>query len=132
MPARNALEQADREEDFSAWLAAHGIEDGSAAELVDTHVELATLDHLAQLMSEAQLEVGLRWLGAVSSARLLSAEIDQAVARIHDLVSAVKRFTYMDRAAAQGRVSVTQGIQDAVTAHPGQTEFCVTLPHAPD
>jgi len=56
----------------------------------------------------------LRWIGAAHNARTLAAEVERATTRIHDLVSAVKRFTYMDRAAAPEPTDILQGLNDTV------------------
>jgi signal transduction histidine kinase len=72
------------------------------------------LDAIANDFDGDDLDVVLRWIAAVHSARTLAAEVERATRRIHELVSAVKRFTYMDRAAAPEPTDVTQGINDTV------------------
>jgi signal transduction histidine kinase len=61
-----------------------------------------------------QLEAAGRWIAAQHSARILTIEVERSAARIHDLVSAVKRFTWMDRATAAEPVSIRQGIEDTI------------------
>jgi len=58
--------------------------------------------------------VGLRSVAAGYSTRTLASDIQRAATRIYDLVSAVKRFTYMDRATVTEPSSVAQGIIDTV------------------
>ena len=46
--------------------------------------------------------------------RLLAAEIDTSVSRIHELVGAVKGFTYMDRAQTTEAVEIRRSLTDTV------------------
>jgi signal transduction histidine kinase len=55
------------------------------------------------------------------TARSLAAELERGASRIHDLVSAVKRFTYMDRATAAEPASVADGITDTLTVLAAKT-----------
>jgi signal transduction histidine kinase len=110
----SAIERADHEEDIADWLDSQGADDSLAETLAESGVTRASLDALAEEFEGEALDVVLRWIGAAHNARTLTAEVERATTRIHDLVSAVKRFTYMDRAAAPEPTDIVQGINDTV------------------
>ena len=110
----SAIERADHEEEIADWLDSRGADETMAEALAESGVTRSSLDMIADDFDGDDLDVVLRWIGAVHSARTLAAEVERATRRIHELVSAVKRFTYMDRAAAPEPTDVTQGINDTV------------------
>ena len=110
----SAIERADREEDVADWLDSQGADSSLAETLSESGVSRQSLDALADEYEGETLDVVLRWIGAAYNARTLAAEVERATTRIHDLVSAVKRFTYMDRAAAPEPTDVMQSINDTV------------------
>ena len=60
------------------------------------------------------LVAGVRWVGAGCTTRALAAEVERAATRIHDLVAAIKRFTYMDKASAPEPVDLVPSLNDSV------------------
>lgn len=112
---RSPLEQADREAEVEDWLADHGCARRHAAPLADTSVSVAQLDELARAVPDGALDACVRWLAATCSTRAVTAEIEGAARRIHELVAAVKGFTYMDNLGAAGPVGVASGLRDTVT-----------------
>jgi signal transduction histidine kinase len=110
----SALQQADREDDVLDWLDEHDADHGPAESLADSGVTRESLDALAEEFEGERLDVVLRWIAAEYVARTLAAEVERAATRIHELVSAVKRFTYMDRAAAPELTDVAQSVNDTV------------------
>ena len=110
----SAIERSDREEDIVSWLDDHGADHAPAATLAESGVTTDILDELAGTFTGATIDVVLRWVAADYTARSLSTDVERAAARIHDLVSAVKRFAYMDRAAAAEPTNVGQGLIDTV------------------
>jgi len=110
----SAIERADHEEDIADWLDSRGADASLADTLAESGVSRDSLDALADDYDGEDLDVVLRWIGTVYSARTLAAEVERATTRIHNLVSAVKRFTYMDRATAAEPTDVAQGINDTV------------------
>ncbi len=113
-PSRSPIEQADREDEISDWLARHGADEGVAAALAETAVTLPGLDMLAAALDGDGLNVALRWIAHGCSTRALARDIERATSRIHQLVSSVKRFTYMDRASVPEPVDVAQLLSDTV------------------
>ena len=110
----SAIERADREDEVSTWLEDHGADHGPAEILAESGVTPDILDELAGDFSGPKLDVVLRWVAADYTARSLSIDVERAAERIHDLVSSVKRFAYMDRAAASEPTNVAQGLIDTV------------------
>jgi signal transduction histidine kinase len=117
-PAANdlsPLERVDREEAIADWLAEHGVDASLAAPLTDTDLQLETLTELAGALPGAKLAAALRSMAPACTVRQLAREIEQATARVHELVSAVKTFTYMDHASAPEPVDVGKGLTDTLT-----------------
>ena len=72
------------------------------------------LDDIAATLSADTLGVVLRWVASSYTTRSIASEIERASSRIYDLVSSVKRFTYMDRATVGEPGNIAQGITDTV------------------
>jgi signal transduction histidine kinase len=111
----SAIERSDREEEITTWLEDHGAGIGPAEALVEVGVTTETLDDLAEALPGDSLDAALRWIGAEFTARSLATNIERATTRIHELVSAVKRFTYMDRATVAEPTNIAQSLADTVT-----------------
>lgn len=112
--ALTPLERADREEALSEWLEAKDADSGSAAALVDAGVTVETLETLATVVRGPELAASIRWITAWCTMRLLTSDIQRAAARIHDLVGAIKRHTFMDRQGPES-IDLEQGLRDSVT-----------------
>jgi signal transduction histidine kinase len=108
------LERADREETLAEWLMDHDADDALAASLAETDVTVALLDELAACVNGDQLRVALRWVAAGCTVRGLARDIERAAARVHELVTAVKGFTYMDRASSPEPVDLAKGLGDTL------------------
>src|SRR3990172_4974403 len=108
------IERADREDTITTWLEGHGGDQDAAAPLAETPLTLDALEALARELDGDALHAALRWLGAGCAARALASDVERGAGRIHDLVSAVKRFTYMDQATVKEPVDVCQGRADTL------------------
>jgi signal transduction histidine kinase len=108
------IERADREEAFGEWLDEHGVDASVAAALTETAVTLPALDRMAAELDAGSLAAALRWVAAGCATRALAADVERASTRIHDLVAAIKRFTYMDRAAVPEAIDLVQSLNDSV------------------
>ena len=113
--SESPLERADREDALIEWLERHGADRDTAPALVDIGATAPMLDTLLDTVGTDVLGVALRWIAAESLARALVSDVQKASARVHDLVGAVKRFTYMDRAAAIEPIDIAQGLRDTVS-----------------
>ena len=110
----SAIERADQEDEIVDWLEDHDADPLRAASLAESGITTATLDDLAESFEGKTLDVALRWIAAEYTARTLATEVERATTRIHDLVSAVKRFAYLNRSAAPAPTDIAQGLTDTV------------------
>jgi signal transduction histidine kinase len=109
------LEQEDREDSIARWLRAHTVKDDVAEALADNDVTIEVLDELAHsIPGKEALNTALRWLASDCAIRRLTMEIQQAAARISELVGAVKGFTQMDRATVPEPVDLAKGLSDTL------------------
>jgi len=111
---RSPVERADREDELTDWLTDHSATQEYAIPLADTGITPNALDLLAQTVKGDALEAALGWISACCLVRTLSHEIESAATRIHDLVGAVKGFSYMDHAPSAEPVDVSRGIADTM------------------
>jgi signal transduction histidine kinase len=112
---RTAIEKADRQDAIADWLDAKHVTGIEADRLVDAGWTPPRLDELVHLIGVTHAGVTLTHLAAEQSARQLTRDIERAASRIHDLVSAVKRYTYMDQAQVTAPTALAQGLADTVT-----------------
>jgi signal transduction histidine kinase len=111
---RSPLQQAEREEEISDWLADRGLDDAAAEALADTGVTIEALDRLAAAVQGKALNAAVRWAAAGCSVRRLAAEIQDAATRIAGLVLAVKGFTHMDQATIAEPVDLAQSLGNTI------------------
>ena len=133
--ARSALEAADREDEIAEWLGRHAIDPVAAEALAATGIDVDVLERLASAVPPEALGVAIRWAASGSAARQVSRQIESATGRIHDLVGAVKSFTFMDREAVPEDVDVARGLADTLAMLEGKTRARaveVSLESAPD
>jgi signal transduction histidine kinase len=112
--APSPVERADREEAFAEWLEAHGADAHAAAALTGTALTLVNLDALAAILDGGTLATALRWITADCTTRMLATELETAARRIHELVAAMKRVTFMDRASAPEAIDLSSGLNDSL------------------
>jgi len=112
--ALSPLERTDREEEFSDWLASHGSDTQSAPALAECGVPLADLSELTAVLPPEAIIPTLRYVACAVTAHALARDIGNATMRIYDLVSSVKRFTFMDRAGGPMPTDISQGLRDTV------------------
>ncbi len=115
-PPLSPIEQSTREDEVGDWLEDRTISGGW--EMAEVFVSAgATLDDLVSLagqVSGATLESVVIWLHSTLEAVSLLDEVEQSTHRISDLVSAIKSYTYMDRAPMQD-VDLHQGLENTLT-----------------
>jgi len=111
---RSPLERADREEAIGAWLEEHDADPALSAALVDTPQTIQDFEGLAAMFDGATLSATLRWLAADCASRALAADVEKAARRVHDLVDAIKRHTYMDRTSAPEPVDLSTSVSDSL------------------
>jgi len=110
----SAIERADREDEVLTWLEDHNADTSAAHALAESGVTIDALDDVAESLPADALDIVLRWIASSYTTRSLTLDIERASSRIYDLVSSVKRFTYMDRATVGEPADITQGITDTI------------------
>jgi signal transduction histidine kinase len=108
------LQQADREDEIADWLIRHRSDPALAGPLAATAVTVGTLDRLAAATSGDALDPALGWIATGCTTHALAVDIERAATRIHQLVAAVKKFTYMDNLAGPESVDVEAGLRDTI------------------
>jgi signal transduction histidine kinase len=132
---RSPLERSAREEALANWLETHGADTAAAAALAEHGLTIADLDRLAGALTNTLLDAALRWIGAANTSAELAGNVERSTNRIHELVSAVKRFTYVDRGGAAEPTDVGRALGDTVAvlaAKAREKSIRVTLDIAPD
>jgi signal transduction histidine kinase len=99
LQAMSSLQQADAEEEMSEWLAQSGVE--NAWTIGPTLVSMGFDHHEIACVQEhfdvAAFSDALNWFGALVSSVTLVCAIEESIARISELVTAVKKFAYDER-----------------------------------
>ena len=111
----NSLDQADREDEVSEWLEAHGISEAwkLSPNLVEAGMDSAALEQLlGEMPSTATADVLARVNCQLAAAKLAS-EIKTATTRISELVGAIKEYSYMDQAKIQ-ELDVHKGLDNTL------------------
>jgi signal transduction histidine kinase len=111
----SAIERSDREDEFARWLDRRRADVHLAGALAETSITIAMLDELADVLPAAALDPALKWLAAAYTSRALATDVERATTRIYELVSAIKRFTNMDRPTVAEPSSIARAITDTVT-----------------
>jgi signal transduction histidine kinase len=137
LASRSALVAADREDDLGEWLISHGMDARAAEPLGASAVTIDTLENLARALPPEVAGQVIRWVASGAAAREAARQIEAATSRIHDLVRAVKGFTFMDREGVLEPVDVARGLADTLAMLEGKaraksaTVHCETAPNLP-
>lgn len=108
------IQQAEHEDEIADWLRYHNVDQSLAEPLSVTAITINELNELANAISSKSLPVVIQWIATACSTRSLAMDIEKAATRISELVSAVKRFTYMDKLAGLELVDVEAGLRDTI------------------
>ncbi len=116
MKAMGSLEQADAEEEMGEWLTSAAVENAYsiAPVLVDMGFERGELACAREFFDPPAFSDALNWLGSLVSSISLVCAIEESIARISDLVMAVKKFAYDERSAAR-ELDVHDSLQSTLT-----------------
>jgi signal transduction histidine kinase len=106
---------ADLEEQLTDWLDEHDLDRGwvIAPALAGAGVAPEWLDRAAGSLPDDALQAGLEWVASSVTTAALISEAQNATRRISDLVSAVKSYSQLDRAAVQD-VRVVDGLESTL------------------
>jgi signal transduction histidine kinase len=99
LPAMSSLEQADAEEAMSDWLAGAKVENAYTIgpALVSMGFDSEQLACVQEHFDPASFSDTLNWFGALVTSVSLVCAIEESIARISELVMAVKKFAYDER-----------------------------------
>ena len=102
---------SDREEQMTAWLTQHGIQNAwsIAPALADSAIGFDQLDELVTLSPPAVLPLLLPALSNALRIERMAETIVDSTGRIFDLISAIKDYSYMDQAPVQ-EVDLSQSL----------------------
>jgi signal transduction histidine kinase len=110
----SAVQRADREDEIAAWLERHQVDPEHAEPLAETAVTIDVLDMLAGAATGNTLDAALGWIAAGCATHSLAMDIEQAATRIHELVAAIKRFSYMDGRTGPEPIDLEPGLRDTI------------------
>jgi signal transduction histidine kinase len=114
-PVLTALEAADREDDIADWLGGHDLDRVLAEVLAASNVTVPALDRLAEAVPGQALTIATSWVAAACAARAVAHQVETSTTRIHDLVAAIKGFSFMDREGVPEDVDIARGLADTLT-----------------
>lgn len=134
-PERSSLERLDAEERLATWLEQRHLDSSSADILVAAGIEPEALDEVSRLADHTIVAAVVQRMAAYASVRALLADIERATARVHGLVSAVRRFAFLDRSLASEPTDIRTGLADTVAVWRARAEanrIAVEVSTAPD
>ena len=111
----NPIEISAREEVIEKWLISHGVKRAwdVGTGLAQAGITEEVLDGLASQVPAEALISAIAWLSESLTVRQLANVVARSSHRISDLVTAVKAYSYMDRATEQ-MVDVHEGIENTL------------------
>ncbi len=132
---RSAMQVAYAEDELGLWLEDHDVDDPwtLASQLAAGGVSVESCDRAAALLKGPSLRAGLEWVAGTLSVGAQLSELREATGRVSELVSAVRSYTQMDRAALQP-VNVVEGLDSTLVMlqHKLKDGVAVTRDYAPD
>ncbi len=115
-PAMSSLEQADAEEAMSEWLDHAGVENAFTIGpvLVSMGFDREEIACAQEHFERESFSNALNWFGALVSSVSLVCAIEESIARISELVMAVKKFAYDERSPNK-ELDVHDSLQSTLT-----------------
>jgi signal transduction histidine kinase len=116
LAAMSSLEQADAEEAMAEWLTSAGVENAFtiAPALVGMGFDRHELECAREHFEAGAFSDALNWLEALVSSVSLVCAIEESIARVSDLVMAVKKYAYDDRSQAR-ELDIHDSLQSTLT-----------------
>jgi len=115
-PAMSTLEQADAEEAMGEFLSKAGVENAFtlAPTLVAQGVDREEIACAQEHFDRAAFSDALNWFGSLVSSVSLVCAIEESIGRISELVMAVKKFAYDEKAPSK-ELDVHDSLQSTLT-----------------
>lgn len=107
------LEKSDAEDTLLNWLEDHGVDNGFdiVGNLVDFNFTTQDLEFVSKHIGSEGFFTVLEWLDNLLTTERFVAEIGEASKRINDIVSAVKSYSHLDRAAERQQSDIHEGLR---------------------
>lgn len=114
--AVSSLEQADAEEALAQWLEEAGIDDAwkLAPPLAGIGLTAEKLECARTSFRPESLSSALQWVEALVSSIQQLGTIEESIARVTELVLAVKRYSYADKLGGPRKVDVNESLQSSL------------------
>jgi signal transduction histidine kinase len=114
-PRLTAMQTSDREDELGDWLEERGATAAwdLAAVFAQSGLDLGCLDEVQASVAPDLLDQALHWLGYALETEQLMTDIEDATARISNLVAAAKQYSQLDRASYQ-RIDVRDGLDSTL------------------
>ncbi|MDR6569825.1 MULTISPECIES: ATP-binding protein [Chitinophaga] len=113
--APSLLELSDKTTAIEDWLENKNISRIEIAEILAEYgVETTTLDDFSRKFDPAHLDVIFSWIHGALEANRMVGDLQISSKRISDLVSAVKRYTYMDQEPDKQFIDIHSGISNTL------------------
>lgn len=127
----SSLERADLEDQLLAWLEPYGVHD--SGEWADAGATVAWLEGLQSRTPAEALPTVLAWIHTTIRIQSMLQLVQETTQRISKLVTAVKRYTFMDQAPKQA-VDVVEGLENTllIFSHRLKNNIQVVRDYAPD
>ncbi|MBL8983374.1 MAG: GHKL domain-containing protein [Gemmatimonadetes bacterium] len=124
---------ADREDQFADWAEERGIDRDVGYALAQTPITADQLERLGATLPENALGPAVTWIADGCNTRRLAMDVQAAAGRIHELVGAMKRFSYMDKAKDAEPIDIKRSLMDTATilgakARQSQARFTLNVP----
>jgi signal transduction histidine kinase len=116
LQAMSSLDQADAEEAMSEWLSQSGVENAYTIGpvLVSMGFDRQEIACVQEHFDAPAFSDALNWFGALVSSVSLVCAIEESIARITELVTAVKKFAYDERTPGK-ELDVHDSLQSTLT-----------------
>jgi signal transduction histidine kinase len=116
LSAMGTIEQSEAEERMAEWLAASGVENAFsiAPALVGIGLKQEELVCAKDAFTAGHFSDALNWLEALVSSVTLVCTIEESITRVSELVMAVKKFAYDEKAPAK-QLDVHDSLQSTLT-----------------
>ncbi|MEM7552071.1 MAG: ATP-binding protein [Bacteroidota bacterium] len=115
-PELTMMQRSDLQYDIEDWFEEHDVEDedGLSESLAEFDFSIEELDEIASMIREKDLEAVINWIVQNMITDRMVVEIEEASARIGELVGSVKSYTHMDQAPEKQRADIHEGIKNTL------------------
>ena len=111
------MERNSREDEIADWFDDHDIADGYeiAENFVEFNLTIDEVEEIRDILDGEPAGPIFQWLNNVLTTERMVNDIQDAAARISELVASVKSYTHMDRAPDRVSADIREGINSTLT-----------------